>query len=270
MPQSSLDLKYEDLASETGHFLGFGRGANEGEKAWTASQTKSIESCIKSGYRKFLLPPPVGNETSYNWSFLHPVASLALASGEQTIPLPYDFGGLEGDAILSATSGASRWSALRIEPEGRLLQSYAAFETAPTGPPVSVALQAIKGTTDSRGQRWQLLVYPQADQAYTIQVPYFFVPEALSEPRPYALGGPNHAETILEACLSVAEQRLDDTASVHSALFMERLAASISLDRRNKPNFLGYNRDRSDDRRGTRMGRSHYNEFTVTYEGSDF
>lgn len=270
MPQSSLDLKYEDLAAEVGHFLGFGRGVLFDEKAWTASQTKSIETCIKSGYRKFLLPPPVGNETSYNWSFLHPVTDLALESGSRIIPLPYDFGGLEGDAILASGSGSTRWRPLRIEPEGRLLQAYADFEDAPTGPPISVALQAIKGTTESRGQRWQLLVYPQADQAYTIQVPYYFVPEALSEPRPYALGGPNHAETILEACLSVAEQRLDDAASIHSALFMERLAASISLDRRNKPNFLGYNRDRSDERHGVRRYRSHYNEFTVTYNGSDF
>ena len=54
------------------------------------------------------------------------------------------------------------------------------------------------------------------------------MPDYLSTPFPYAYGGAEHAETILESCLAVAELRLDDMAGPHNQQFMARLAASIS------------------------------------------
>ena len=86
----------------------------------------------------------------------------------------------------------------------------------------------------------------------------------LSQTNPYPLGGMQHGETILESCLSIAEQRLNDgQKGQHWQQFMTRLAASISYDRRSfTPGFLGYNADRSDC-----GGRSNDRTTIVTYNG---
>ena len=95
--ESTLALQYKDLLAETGLFLGFGRGEEFGDTAWTTQQQAAIESCVKSGLRNFYWPPPVeGTPSSYDWSFLKPTASLALVSGQSAIQLPDDFGGFDG------------------------------------------------------------------------------------------------------------------------------------------------------------------------------
>lgn len=97
------------------------------------------------------------------------------------------------------------------------------------------------------GQRHELILWPTPDAAYQLFYPYLVVPVALTAEAPYPLGGPEHAETILESCLAVAEQRLNDMTGIHTANFMRRLAASIEFDRRQStPDTLGYNADRSD------------------------
>ena len=62
-----------------------------------------------------------------------------------------------------------------------------------------------------------------------------------------------HAETILAACISVAEEqenhnrRDGDRTYDKRDLFKERLAASISLDKQiDRTTYFGYNRDNSD------------------------
>jgi len=108
------------------------------------------------------------------------------------------------------------------------------------------ALQPIKGTTGTQGQRWQLFVFPKSDAAYTLQFQYYLLPDYLSGAFPYAYGGAQHAETLLAACKAVAELELDDAEGPQAASWQRMLATSIELDRRNKPQNLGYNRDMSD------------------------
>ena len=58
-----------------------------------------------------------------------------------------------------------------------------------------------------------------------------------------------HGETIIASCLAVAEQMIDEfnNPGKNQARFIERLAASISYDRRNMlPDGFGYNADNSD------------------------
>ncbi len=114
------------------------------------------------------------------------------------------------------------------------------------GRPELAALQPLKGTGHNKGQRFQLYVWPTADADYGLSFTYYVNPDALTDSFPHHMGGMAHGETVLESCLAVAEQRLDDKSNVHSMKFRERLAASVSLDRRSKPQSLGYNRDRSD------------------------
>lgn len=261
--ESTLSLKFTDLTGEVGLFLGYGRGADNGDSAWSSQQTATIEAIVRSGLRQFYFPPPLDDGgSSYDWSFLKPYASLTLASGASTVPLPEDFGGFEGQVSVTSSGSTRPWP-VKLYNEGQIVEAYAKTPTA-SGPPQMAALRPLRGTQDKRGQRYNLYVYPLADQAYTLLFAYYILADALSGTRPYAYGGMAHVETILESCLAIAEQRLDDASTVHSAKFMERLAASISLDRRNKAQTLGYNRDHSDmvdmwDRRG-RMG---WNGITV-------
>jgi hypothetical protein len=152
--------------------------------------------------------------------------------------------------------------------EGALREMYAATPTM-TGPPMLAALSPLKGTTGIAGQRFILHMFPAADQNYTLQAQYYINPDYLSGAFPFAYGGAPHAETILESCLAIAEQRRDDAMTVHTAKFKERLLASISMDRRLKPQKLGLNRDESDTRQWQRSD-VHWWAPAATYNGTSF
>ncbi len=264
--ESSLSVKYSDLVAETGLFLGYGRGADFGDTAWSTSQTANVESCVRSGVRQFYFPPPLDG-TTYDWSFLKPTLTLDFLQGNQTVALPDDFGGLEGQITLSTADDSVSWP-VDVTNEGKVRQYYTLAPNE-TGRPLRAAIQPLKGTGTARSSRSQLYLFPEADDDYVIRFQYYILPDCLDGSRPYAYGGAAHAETILESCLAIAEQRLDDTSSVHSEKFMERLAASIGLDRRNRPQTLGYNGDRSDGYLDSRYRRGLY-ESRVTFDGTQY
>ena len=114
-----------------------------------------------------------------------------------------------------------------------------------------------------------MFIFPTADQAYTLEFSYYLLAEALDGSRPYAYGGMAHAETIRAACLMAAEETLDDAQGLWAAKFRERLAASIMLDRRLKPQHGGYNGDHSEDY-WTRRGSQHYEPYGVTFSGVEY
>lgn len=245
MSESTLSMGLGDLESEVGLFLGYGRGADAGDTAWTTYQQGIITSVVKSGVRQFYFPPPLeGESVSYDWSFLKPMAALSLNSGLDYVDLPDDFGGLEG-RITCTPQGSSAFWPVDVTGVGRVYAKLTEYPST-TGRPVVACVEPLRDTGASRSSRSRLKVWPTADQAYTLKFQYYLQPDALTDALPYAYGGLLHAETVLESCLSIAEQRLDDSASVHTLKFQERLAASINADRKLKPQKLGYNRDLSD------------------------
>lgn len=243
MPESTLALQYKDLVARTGFFLGFGRGEEFGEKAFTPEQKNDLTEIIKSGLSNFYWPAPIDG-VMFDWSFLRPVADVALASGGVSAELPDDYGGIEGQITVGGTTSQSFYP-LRMTNEGTIRESYARYPGA-SGQPECAAERPIKGTDIKAGQRKELVIYPAADTNYTLTFAYYILPEFLSGTRPYAYGGAQHAETLLESCLAIAEQRMDDAMGVHTTKFKERLAASMNMDRRNKPALIGPNLDRSD------------------------
>ena len=267
--ESTLSLKKSDLEGEVGDFLGYGRGAANGDTAWDSRQTSRIQAAVTSGYRRFLYPPPIDQSgVSYNWSFMHPVASVVLRSGDARAALPDDFGGIEGLITLSSTSSQIGFEIGEYN-EAIVRMKYAQFPST-TGQPEMVAVSPRRGTGTTKGQGNDLYVYPLANADYTLQFQYYVLPDALTDQNPYPYGGALHAETLKEACLAAAEGGPDDSMSVHAALFRERLAASISLDRRKQPAMLGYNRDRSDDLRSSwRQRWSPVGTNTITIGGVD-
>lgn len=265
MSESTLTLRLSDFSAEVGNYLGYGRGADFGEPKWSTKQQGLIDSCVRSGLRQFYFPPRLPNEpTAYDWSFLHPTTTAVFAEGTSIIPMLDDFGGFEGE--LTLVSDSSRIATpVPLVGEGIVREQYALRPDA-TGFPQYASIQPLGRTNPNHSPRKQLYLWPIADQDYTLAFQYYLLPDALTGDRPYAYGGAAHTETILESCLAIAEQRFDDTQGVHSAKFMERLAASINHDRKLKPQRLGYNGDYSDRvpfRRQNVHGLS-----SVTYNGT--
>lgn len=267
MSESTLTQSLKDLYGAVGRFLGYGRGELNNDTMWSQAQKADVEEVIKSGYRQFLFPPPAGGSgSSYDWSFLQPTATLTLASGSQTIQLPDDFGEPQGPVTMTSAASTIPWQ-IPIRGEGVIRQMFQQLPDA-TGRPEMIAFQPIKGTQPTHGQRYQAYVFPAADGDYQITLRYYVLADALKESLPFAYGGMAHSETIREACLMAAEQFLDDTAGVHTMKFQERLAASISLDRRMKPEVIGYNGDRSDMREWGRL-RQH-GLSPITFDGVQY
>ena len=137
-----------------------------------------------------------------------------------------------------------------------------------TGFPMAAAMSWRKGTATDRGQRCDLLVFPAADGAYTLRFKYTLLPNALTDDRPYVYGGAQHANTFKAACIAAAEVGQDEVMGVRYEIFRQRLAMSISIDRKFKPVVHGYNGDDSDGfvrRQGDRVGFP-----AATYEGTAY
>jgi len=266
MAESTLSLSYGQIAARVGHHLGYGRGATSPytDVAWTSRQQVDIDEIMQSGLRSFYFPPAGQDGSVYDWSFLKPLATLQLAAGAQTIPMPDDFAGLDGQVTL-APALAQVWFPIDIVGEGVIRQAYSAMPSA-IGRPCKCALQPIKGTTGTQGQRFQLFFWPQADSSYNVQFTYYLLPDYLTGAFPFPLGGMSLAECLLESCLAKAEQQLDDTMGVHTQAFQQMLEAGMAADRKRKAQKLGYNGDRSDGPIWPNCNPNHWQD-QITYNG---
>lgn len=259
----SLALKKIDYEIEVGDFLGYGRdqSAWRADNAAARTRRSQIDAIVKAGVHNFYFPALADGQV-YEWSFLRPTVTLTLGSGESTLPLPRDFNGFVGPLVLEQSNRIWRPIPVMVAVRQRLAES-----PDQTGPPQVVEVEAVKGSRSGGELRMQLLVFPAADQSYTLRAQYSVVPDALSGDGDYVYGGIPHHQTVLESCLAVAEQRRDDEAGLHTGLFQQRLRASIMQDRRLKPKALGQNRDRSDELYGVRRPWRQWD--TVTIDGVD-
>ena len=96
-------------------------------------------------------------------------------------------------------------------------------------------------------------------------------PDTLTTTFPYHMGGAEHAETVKAACIAAAELHLDDKKGPRWDYFMECLLTSVNIDRRNKPQNLGLNLDRSDDRQGfSHASWLRDQQYTTTFSGTTY
>lgn len=223
----------------------------------STQQITRLADIVSSGIRQFYYPPKLPSQMQpHSWSFLHPVATLDLPSGVDSIPLPDDFGGFEGLLTVQNSTTSAVVGPVKFTNEGRIRQCYAATPNA-SGPPLMASERHLKGTTAVASNRSDLFLFPITDQAYTAEAQYYINPDMLDGNHPYVYGGPEHAETILESILAIAEQRLDNAMTVHTMKYMQRLEASIGMDMKHSPLSIGYNRDRSDYARRRMLARTH-------------
>lgn len=242
-------LTYYDFAGAVGSYLGYGWGEQNGDRVWTAKQLNVIKKAVASGQRMVYYPEPLpGESASHSWSWLRPTTELTLTEGSTEILLPVGCGSqVEGDITYHA-SGKFPWQTLRLTNWSQIRQELQQYSSR-TGAPLMVAIEPQRSTQSPAGgpQRFRMIFAPEADADYTIKVTFQIVPEMISADKPYHYGGAQHTETFLAACVAAAEvQRdnvIDGPAQQH---FLKRLIASVHLDRRSRPQTLGYNGDSSD------------------------
>lgn len=257
MPESTLSLTYDDLRSEVGYYLAYGRDSAD----WDDDQEADIDSCVKTGLRWFYFPTLVGRPMAHDWRFLQPAAVLSVAADVTDYDLPSDFASLIGDLYHRTTSTA--YCPVPVRGEAMILRRRG--ESAQSSGKPQLAAVRPKATQGVIGQRHELLIWPTPDQAYSLNYRYRILPEALDSVRQYPYGGAAHAETIKAAVIAAAEEMIDDMRGIRFQSFMERLAASISQDGQTMPDNLGYNADRSDWKHYRRD--RHDETSVVTYDG---
>lgn len=162
--------------------------------------------------------------------------------------MSYDFGGLFGNVKYAIDDDA--WFPMKMTHEGHILtmRQRNLTDQSNAGLPEMGAIVPINSTTTTRSQRQRLMVWPtpEGGATYTISYRYHALQSELSATNPFALGCPQHFETLLASCLSKAELLQNDAKGIHWETWMERLKAAVDHDRRRTaPMTYGYNGDRS-------------------------
>ena len=155
--------------------------------------------------------------------------------------LPDDFGGIEGFVTFASAEGRPPIQ-VRSEADVRRMRQ----ESTSAARPKMVAVRPKKTLDTAIGARWEMMLWPAPDTAYTLGYRYARLLDVLATGTDFFWAGAAHRETIITSCLSIAEQRAEGFRFYHHDRFREALAASISYDRRNHPATSGYNRDDSD------------------------
>lgn len=176
--------------------------------------------------------------------------------------LPDSFGGLDGVMTYNANEG---WRPIEIVSETQIRERrMREYSSGGNSGYVLYAAARPKAVDMTTGQRFELMVWPNAAAIYELSYRYRVLASKLDATNLYHLGGTAHAETMLASCIAQAALYIDDEVAERKAYYMERLAASIAYDSRNqtKSEFLGYNADDSD------IGREfqrHYRVSDVTF-----
>lgn len=175
-------------------------------------------------------------------------ASLAFTIYNGNFPLPDDVGGIVGPLTFDTRTG---YPPIQLTNRAIIRRNRQNSYQVNTFRPHLFSIRprdAGASTSSSTGQRFEVMTWPIPDSTYIVHYNYNKLPDALTSSNRLPLGQPSHAECLLEACLSIAEEWAEAPASRHEGRFFELLGAAIAVDRdATAPERLGYNGDSSTD-----------------------
>jgi hypothetical protein len=184
-----------------------------------------------------------------------------------TVNMPPHFGGIVGDFSFSTESAKPE-----VPNVGEAnFRRFESTEPEKTGRP-EIACIIPKDSLDTNypdnPSGFQTVFWPAPDAAYILKYKYVAVQGDENESSAATfLGGAQHSETILSSCLAIAEEYAETPSTRYRELFLQRLGASIMLDRRmTSPDNFGANIDRSDNRGSFRK---HGGQYSVRYYDID-
>lgn len=217
---AALTITYDELRKEVGGYLGYTRDSS----AWSVAEGAELDDIVKAGLRQFYWPPPSQGGEVVRWSFLSPQATISTSNATAAYTLPADFG---GNATAFTYGAGANTAPLSLISEQHIRSLQAG--NSQSGKPAYVAVRP-KTSDGSLAQTWEAVLYPTPDAVYSILYRYDVTAQTLGNSNQYPLGGPAHAEAILESCLAVAEERRNDVSDLHRKRFVDRLAASVMYD----------------------------------------
>lgn len=235
-------------------FAGLGRNTEGTGTKWTAETEYRLADSINSGYHQVLYPPILpGENVAHRWSFLQPSRTFDTEADTYAYDMPDEFGSIVGDLFYDADEGGS--CVIKQVSPGCIDRKRS--QCSVQGKPVYFALRP-KSVDQASPQETELLLYPTPDDAYGLIYCYNAKVTPLSVDFPHPLGGQTIADVLIQSCRDMVSRDFrDDPGGREHDLFLQRLQASVETDRRNSPQFLGYNTDK--------VGRS-----SVTRRGRDF
>ena len=249
MRDSLLSLTLGELRSEVCRYFQFGRDYDN----LPSREKADVDACVRRGLRQYLSPPPLPGEShGHSWTFLRPTGTVVTEAGTGTYAMPLNFGGIVG-AITFQSPDDGAFRAIEVT-SMTALRSRRQGENLSSGRPEIAAVDPVSA---SDGQplyptRLQLTLWPTPDAVYTLEFQYIANIEDITTrgPETPLPGGQQHGETIISSCLAIGESMTEQpnrSGLAFTTLFLQRLAASVSLDRRLQlPSNLGQNADNSD------------------------
>jgi len=237
----TLIFTFQNIWEEVGRSL-------KNTAAPTGDALAECKKIANRGYLTFLAEWP--------WTFMHPDATLAVTTADDTTDLPADFGEMRGDFRFAPDAGLGRTKIERTTYENiRVLKTASENEA---GTPLYYAILP-KTHVLATGQRSCAMWYPVPDADLTLYYPYRAEAAELVNDNDYPLGGQKHAMAIVQAAKAIAEQWKHGTCGKEWKLYCQEnaervagrqvgglLLASIRRDLADRPKNLGYNADRSD------------------------
>lgn len=231
--ESTLSLKRSDLQKLVADFAQLGLAVPT-----DADDLARINAAVDSGLRQVYWPALVlGEGSAHEWSWMRPVRTFSTQDGFGDYQLPSDFGGIEGELTYAAQQA---FHVIRVVGEEEIRKYRNGGQSS--GRPRFAAVRALN--SGASGQRYELMLWPTPSGQFELTYRYNLNPDALSGANDFPLGGAALAETILQSCRAVADRMFNDTVGSEYQMFLERLKASVSLDRRMlAPERLGFTHD---------------------------
>jgi hypothetical protein len=222
--------------------IGIQLGIGPHQAAWNHSEQQTVKLILETGLRKFYGPKVLpGERYAHNWSFLKPVKAMTLVSGQYKYDFPEGFVMLDGEEIVYEPGTAIIYPPIKRVAERQVAANLQLNHASSR--PQWMAYRP-KAFDEATGTRYEAVFWPVPDQEYVINYRCILNPTVMSEETTLPLGSPMDAQTLLEACLAAAEE-IQGKLGLHSKLFDDCLAASISRDRKaGSADSLGFNVDR--------------------------
>jgi len=156
---------------------------------------------------------------------------------------PDDFGQLEGTRL--TFDATTSYPPIVVTSDDRIRRLRMDNRNIATFRPSLANVRPRVSAHGTTGQRFELVLWPNPDATYLLHYRFLVLVDDLTNVAHYPLAHMLHHETVMAACLSVAESMVEHPPRrrFHHDLFMERLAASVMLDRAQAPASLGMSVD---------------------------
>ena len=251
----TLAVGYESLFDSVARFLGYDP-SNLSE-----SQSAEVDGYVQSGVRQFYYPPAQGSRDEvHEWTFLHEDSAVTTIAEADAVAVPNIVGRVLGPGLWF---DGYRMPPVLIVSEAQIASMRSARPC--NGRPVYACLRRA-ARFGASGQANELVFWPTPNDAYTLRFRLECDPQPLSRTNPLPLGGPWYSELLMESCLSVAEQRANDEAGLHTERFTRLLESAISHDRRSGAEVFGP-MSSPEGGHSRRAVQAPYTRFTITYNG---